>query len=305
LNLSCRLTAATEPVFTLAFLNRAQFNAVASTRRRVAGWSETVNNAENLPQYNYYLRSLIDTVERTAGRMHRGRRFIPVREPVKVNLGSGLRVAPGWINVDGSIKVLAAKWPRFARGLAYKLLTDKSVTKAEFCELLSNNVFVHGDLRYGVPLPDSTADFIFTSHTLHHLYTDEARALLADALRVLKPGGTIRIAVPNLEYIFSLYQRGRREDALTFFFYQSKPRNQLSSRRYQYDFELMRQMLAAAGYHPIRRCAFRQGRTPDLELLDNRPEESLFVEADKPMVARAGREVEQARSERVSESARA
>jgi predicted SAM-dependent methyltransferase len=84
---------------------------------------------------------------------------------------------------------------------------------------------VHYNLKYGVPLPDSSADFIFTSHTLHHFYRDEAMALLRDAFRVLKSGGTIRIAVPNLEYIFSLYQRyqrGEREQALKFFFYPSK-----------------------------------------------------------------------------------
>ena len=82
---------------------------------------------------------------------------------------------------------------------------------------------MYHNLKYGVPLPDSSADFIYTSHTLHHLYRDEAAALLADAFRALKPGGTIRVAVPNLEYIFALYQRGERERA--FKLYQPKTSN--------------------------------------------------------------------------------
>lgn len=249
-----------------------------------------LDNTDNLPQYNYYMRTLIDLLERLFGAIHRNRRFTPPAQPVKVNLGSGLQVASGWINVDGSLKTLLANCPNFVIRLAYKLLTDhESISQEQFQEVLSKNIFVHHDLRYGIPLRNSSADFIFTSHTLHHLYHDECRALLADTFRVLKPGGTIRICVPNLEYIFSLYQRGERECALEFFFYKSQPRHQLSRRQYQYDFELLRQMLAAAGYQEIRRCPFGQGRTPDLEQLDNRPDQTLFVEADKPLNPRGSR----------------
>ena len=255
---------------------------------------------ENPDDYNSHARTLIDWIERLCCALRRNQRYSPAIQPVKVNLGSGLDIAPGWINVDASLKILLAGCPDFVAGLGYKFLTDsKTVSRKQFIDLLSNNIFVYHNLKYGVPLPDSSADFIYTSHTLHHLYRDEAAALLADAFRALKPGGTIRVAVPNLEYIFALYQRGERERALEFFFYDSQPRNQLSRRQYQYDFELLRQMLAAAGYRQIRRCAFRQGRTPDLVQLDNRPDETLFVEADKPLSpqmkdARAGEPLEAA-----------
>jgi predicted SAM-dependent methyltransferase len=243
---------------------------------------------ENLNDYNHHTRALIDWIERLCGALHRNQRYTPVAAPpVKVNLGSGLAIAPGWINVDGSLKTLLAKCPDFVAGLGYRFLTQsRAVSREQFVDLMAHNIFVHHNLKYGVPLPDASADFIYTSHTLHHLYRDEAAAVLADAFRALKPGGTIRIALPNLEYIFALYQRGEREQALTFFFYDSQPRNRLNRRQYQYDFELLRQMLAAIGYQPIRRCAFRQGRTPDLEQLDNRPDETLFVEADKPLSPR-------------------
>jgi len=252
------------------------------------------------PQHKYYARRLIDSAERFFSALHRRHRYKPAKLPVKVNLGSGLRVAPGWINIDGSLKTLFAGRRDFVTGLAYRFLSERSLSREQFRDVLSKNTFVHYNLKYGIPLPDSSAEFIFTSHSLHHLYRDEAQALLADALRVLRPGGTIRIAVPNLEYIFSLYERGERERALEYFFYPSAARHWLSSRHYQYDFELLRRMLETAGFRSIRRCSFRQGRTPDLEQLDNLPAETLFVEAEKPADSRIESAVN---SERLSSAA--
>ena len=50
-----------------------------------------------------------------------------------------------------------------------------------------------------------------------------------------------------------------------------------------YDFDALRTLLADAGFSEINRAAFRQGRVPDLEILDDQPAVSLFVEARKPV----------------------
>jgi hypothetical protein len=39
--------------------------------------------------------------------------------------------------------------------------------------------------------------------------------------------------------------------------------------------------LAAAGFTDVRRCCYQQGRCPDVERIDSRPE-SLFMEAQAP-----------------------
>jgi hypothetical protein len=44
---------------------------------------------------------------------------------------------------------------------------------------------------------------------------------------------------------------------------------------------LRKDELESVGFREVARCDYRQGRTPDLESLDNRPEETLFVEARK------------------------
>jgi hypothetical protein len=49
-----------------------------------------------------------------------------------------------------------------------------------------------------------------------------------------------------------------------------------------YDFGGLRDALVAAGFIDIKQCEFREGRTPDLDRLDNRAEETLYVEAERP-----------------------
>lgn len=44
-----------------------------------------------------------------------------------------------------------------------------------------------------------TFDFIYSSHNLEHLYSYEVPRALAEFLRVLNPGGSVWISVPDLE----------------------------------------------------------------------------------------------------------
>ncbi len=61
------------------------------------------------------------------------------------------------------------------------------------------------DLRTGLPAPDSQYDMVYHSHVLEHLSPADGRALISECYRVLKPGGILRIAVPDLEQIARLY----------------------------------------------------------------------------------------------------
>jgi hypothetical protein len=48
-----------------------------------------------------------------------------------------------------------------------------------------------------------------------------------------------------------------------------------------YDFDMLSKLLEKTGFTRIVRCSYKQGKTPDLDVLDNRPEETLYVEASK------------------------
>ncbi len=198
-----------------------------------------------------------------------------------VNLGSGLTVAPGWIHVDGSLNALVSRLPEALLKILYQWSDNRQwFSQEQYVRILTEHRFVHHRLQYGVPLGDNTVDVIYSSHALEHIFLEEAQALLQDAYRALKEGGLIRLAVPDLEHALRLYQSGAKEQALEFFFSRNRS-GYLNHHHYMYDFELLKNLLEKAGFVEVQRCGFRQGAMRDANILDNRPEETLFIEARK------------------------
>lgn len=65
-----------------------------------------------------------------------------------------------------------------------------------------------GQSAYPLAFDPGTVDEIRASHLLEHFPYEQAGAVLQDWHRALKPGGTIKIAVPDLEKIATAYLNG-------------------------------------------------------------------------------------------------
>jgi predicted SAM-dependent methyltransferase len=107
-------------------------------------------------------------------------------EPVpKLQLGAGPNVLPGWLNTD----VLPDLYPG---------------QRAEI-------VFV--DATRPLPFGDESFEYVFSEHQIEHISEPAGRRMLAECFRVLRPGGRIRLATPDLAQAVRLYAEplGERE----------------------------------------------------------------------------------------------
>ena len=94
---------------------------------------------------------------------------------VRLNFGCGETSRAGWIGVDRY----------FARTVDIVL-----------------------DLRRALPLPASSVDLCYSEHFLEHLTPEEGQAHLQEVFRVLKPGGTYRVVVPDVIEFVRRYLEG-------------------------------------------------------------------------------------------------
>jgi len=72
------------------------------------------------------------------------------------------------------------------------------------------------DARKPLPFPDDSFDFVFSEHVIEHMSFPEGCAMLAECKRILKPGGRIRIATPDLAFLVGLYGNEKNEDQQRF-----------------------------------------------------------------------------------------
>lgn len=169
---------------------------------------------------------------------------------------------------------------------------------------------IHLDAARPFPLPDRSFDYVFAEHVIEHLTRERGAAMLAECRRVLKPGGRVRIATPDLERIVSLHgaegddvrARYVRWSAEAFVPDADRPRaayviNQLFrgwGHRFVYDEETLAAALVGAGLSaPVRR-AYGESTDPALAAIEthgaDQPQrrelfafEALVVEAERPM----------------------
>lgn len=64
---------------------------------------------------------------------------------------------------------------------------------------------IQHDLSRGIPLPDASCDLVYHAALLEHIRRTDVLPFLVECNRVLKPGGIIRVGVPNLERLCQLY----------------------------------------------------------------------------------------------------
>lgn len=118
------------------------------------------------------------------------------------NLGCSGRVCAGWTNIDFSLLVRLGRYRLFCKALYRFGILDKA--RYERMYKLAGEIIVW-DLRNGIPFPDKAFDVVYHSHLLEHIDRETAPDFLKECYRVLKPGGRLRIVVPDFELLSRRY----------------------------------------------------------------------------------------------------
>jgi predicted SAM-dependent methyltransferase len=146
------------------------------------------------------------------------------------------------------------------------------------------------DIRDGLPLESDSLDYIVSIHALPEIPYPDLVPTLRELRRILKPGGTLRLALPDLDRGIQAYLSGDGnyfhipdEDARTLGGKLAVQMSWYGYSRSLFTHDFIEELLARAGFTGSTRCAFHQtaSRFPDIVELDNRERESLFVEAVK------------------------
>lgn len=101
---------------------------------------------------------------------------------MKLNLGSGQRpFGEGWTNVDAQ-----AKW----------------------------NPDIVADIKHLPMIADGSAEMVVLHQVCEHAWAEDARAILRECYRMLEPGGSLIITVPDMRKLAMMWMRGEMDTAL-------------------------------------------------------------------------------------------
>lgn len=190
-----------------------------------------------------------------------------INAPLKLNLGCGEILYPGWLNID-------------IAGDADMLL----------------------DITAGLPFDDCSVDFIYSEHLVEHLTVridadviesklSGLRAMLGEAFRVLKPGAVMRTACPDLDWLVDRYlgdwrdQEWLQEHWYDYIDSRSLMFNIVMSaggHTYLFNFEDLETALQGAGFVAIEQVSLNVSGHAELRGLETRTDSRLVLECVKP-----------------------
>jgi len=211
--------------------------------------------------------------------------------PIKLNLGCGPVQPDGWDNVDYSIRARIAGQLAPLDNLLIKL---GIFSPTEFGPQVKN-------INLLKPLPYSTESVacIYAGELWEHLLPEDALKLSKECNRVLKPGGIIRICVPDGQRFWERYQEIYKEEseksdsdrqperlsAHTKMFFDDicTKRSLFGSfghfHKWQYDDIQLCELLRQAGFEKPARRKFHDSAIEDVDLVER--SDFLIVEAKK------------------------
>ena len=132
--------------------------------------------------------------------------------------------APAWTHPvasfceRGLIRLLRTaippRWPKNSEGKVYLNLGCGNVTHPAFVNvdaLVAWHIHYISPVEKLRPFRDNSADIVYASHCVEHFSHLKVNEVLAEWRRVLKPGGVLRLGVPDFDLLVALYEASARD----------------------------------------------------------------------------------------------
>ena len=210
---------------------------------------------------------------------------------LKINIGCGDTPTKGWRNYDNSWSIRLAK----KKVLTYILLKSGFLSEAQdkFISFAKNANILWADGIKRIPENDSSVDVIYSCHMVEHLEKLDVASFFKEARRILKSGGIIRLAVPNIKYQVDNYLKDGDADKFieSTHLTRKKPKTIIAKIKYliigdrnhqwMYDDKSLCKLLSSAGFTEpkILEAGLTTIQNPGMLDLKERSSESVFVEA--------------------------
>jgi predicted SAM-dependent methyltransferase len=161
----------------------------------------------------------------------------------KLHLGSGGRLLGGWANLD-------------INGLGSLVW----------------------DLRKPLPIRSGAVRFVYTEHFIEHIRREDADRLFRHALRVMAPGGIVRVSTPDLEKLMEDYRTGRLVRMEHGGWFPETPCRMVNEAMhlwghvFLYDEPELRGLLEECGFSDVHRVGWGESEHSELAGLESRPD---------------------------------
>ena len=190
-------------------------------------------------------------------------KITPIDSLLLLDVGCGNNFKDGWIHVD-FYRIRFKFWKKY----------PNSTKMSE----------IQTDLRYPLNCPSNIVDWVYSGHTLEHLYSKHAYQLLNEIYRILKPKCWLRINVPDLKRAVDFYN-GKisipeykfKAEAISNF-------TQNWGHHSAWDEELLVYALEIIGFINIRKVEFGKEGTDERLIKEEevRRIDTIVLEAQKP-----------------------
>ena len=185
------------------------------------------------------------------------------KDNLKIHFGSGNIKLPGWLNTD-----------LFDRDENLKIKPD-----------------MYLNITQKLPFKNNVASFLYNEHLVEHIEVEKITLFFKEAYRILKKGGVLRLATPDLEHLAKKYlsKSWKKQDWLSWPEYRFiKTKAEMLNiamrwweHKYLYDEEELKRRLRESGFKKIKRVDWRKSQYPDLRNLETRKDSKLIMEVVK------------------------